>query len=157
MTNTIVMVMSRFALAAGVLAVIFALQTAGTAKAATCADELDRFERRLLSSTLAATDPDTFQSLVRRAEDAAELRDEEQCLQKVAELNAALPEDQGLQPTSRQHPRRERADTPDSRSRPAAPVLLIASDDEPVEETADEEAEGDAVAGNENGDNRADD
>lgn len=108
-------------LVAGALALFLGIQAAG---AATCMDELDRFERRLHGSSLAATDPDTFQALVRQAEEAAELRDEEECLQSVAELNSALPEDAGAQPVSRRTS--STSETRDKPSRPAAPVLLIA-------------------------------
>ena len=103
------------------LTVVLSIEAAG---AATCMDELDRFERRLHSSSLAATDPDTFQALVRQAEEAAELRDEEECLQSVAELTSALPEDGGAQPVHR--PPSSSGETRDNPRRPAAPVLLIA-------------------------------
>lgn len=109
------------ALTATALTVVLCIQAAG---AATCMDELDRFERRLHSSSLAATDPDTFQVLVRQAEEAAELRDEEECLQIVAQLNSALPKDGDAQPVSRQTS--STRETRDGPSRPAAPVLLIA-------------------------------
>jgi hypothetical protein len=108
-------------LIAGALTVVFGFQAAG---AATCMDELDRFERRLQNSSLAAADPDAFQALVRQAEEAAELRDEEQCLLSVAELNAELPEDADPQPVSRQTS--STGETRDNASRPAPPVLLIA-------------------------------
>lgn len=111
----------RCGLFAAALSVVLCIEAAG---AATCMDELDRFERRLHSSSLAATDPDTFQAFVRQAEEAAELRDEEECLQSAAELNSALPEDAGARPASPQT-----SSTGEKRanpSRPAAPVLLIA-------------------------------
>jgi hypothetical protein len=108
-------------LVAAALIAVLCMEAAG---AATCMDELDRFERRLHSSSLAATDPDAFQAFVRQAEEAAELRDEEECLQSVAELNSALPEDSGTQPVSRQTS--STGETRDNPSRPAAPVLLIA-------------------------------
>jgi hypothetical protein len=114
--------------AAAAIALILGLYAAGTAQAATCKDELDRFERRLHSSTLAATDPDTFQALVRQAEEAAGLRDEEQCLQTVAALNQAVPEDLGIQ-SSRATPA-TRNDAPQANPRrPAAPVLMIPGDE----------------------------
>jgi hypothetical protein len=124
------------AAAALVLGVATGIAT-GTAEAATCMDELDRFERRLHGSGIAATDPDRFQALVRQAEEAAELRDEEQCLQSVAELNAGLPEDSGVQPGGSQTS--TAPDKSDSASRPAPPVLLIAGGDETDDTaTADE-------------------
>lgn len=99
-----------------------------SAQAATCQDELDRFERRLQGSDLATRDPDAFEELLRRSEEAATFRDEEQCLQIVAELNAALPEDPGVQPTSSLRGVSDEA--PAEASRPAAPVLLIAGGDD---------------------------
>lgn len=116
------------------------LQAAAPAGAATCMDELDRFERRLHSSSLAATDPDAFEALVRQAEETAELRDEEQCLQSVAELNAALPDDAGLQPTSRRSAAPGEKNARDNPRRPAAPMLMIAGSDD-AETPADEQAE----------------
>lgn len=102
---------------AGALSIMLGMPVA---QAATCMDELDRFERRLNNSNLAVTDPDTFQALARQAEEAAELRDEEQCLQSVAELNSELPEQ--AEPVSRSPAPKETRDRP----RPAAPVLLVA-------------------------------
>lgn len=124
------------ALIAGALSLVLGIQVAG---AATCMDELDRFERRLHNSNLATTDPDTFRALVRQAEEAAELRDEEQCLQSVAELNSALPEDTDAQPVSRQTS--SSADTRDNPSRPAAPVLVIAGGAESDTPSSDGEIE----------------
>jgi hypothetical protein len=116
------------------VALILVVGAAGAVEAATCKDELDRFERRLHSSALAATDPDNFQALVRQAEEAAELRDEEQCLQSVATLNAALPEDSEAATRG----------TPTTRSRPAAPVLMMAGGNEADSARAEEKAAGDA-------------
>jgi hypothetical protein len=116
------------------VALILVVGAAGAAEAATCKDELDRFERRLHSSTLAATDPDSFQALVRQAEEAAELRDEEQCLQSVATLNAALPDD--AEAVTR--------GPSTARSRPAAPVLMMAGGDQADTARAGEKADGDA-------------
>jgi len=130
---------SGHGLIAAALTFVLSLQAAGSAGAATCMDELDRFERRLHSSNLAATDPDTFNALVRRAEEAAELRDEEQCLQSVAELNEELPEDSGLQPVARQSSSDGGGMTQDSTSRPAAPVLMIAGGEEAAETSAEDE------------------
>jgi pimeloyl-ACP methyl ester carboxylesterase len=126
---------------------------AGIAQAATCMDELDRFERRLYDSTLASTDADAFQALVRQAEETAELRDEEQCLQGVAELNEALPEDAGTQPVTRESTHSGTRAAQDEPGRPKAPVLMIAgsddasSDDEPAktdDEDDDEDKENDS-------------
>lgn len=98
--------------------------------ASTCKDELDRFESRLHDSSLPADDPQLFQELVREAERAAGLRDEERCLQRVAELNEALPERAVPPPTSRAAPEQQ---APDEPARPRAPVLLMTHDDESAE------------------------
>ena len=121
------------------------LQGTAPAQAATCMDELDRFERRLHSSSLAATDPDRFEALLRQAEEAAELRDEEQCLQGVAELNAALPEEAGRQPASRSAaaPKEDARDNP---RRPAAPSLMIANGADAGVTAADEKEPADAAS-----------
>jgi hypothetical protein len=123
------------AIAAAAIAALLGISATGSAQAATCKDELDRFESRLHSSTLAATDPDAFQALARLAEEAAELRDEQQCLQAVAALNQAVPEHPGVRPT-RTTPATPAA--PANPRRPAAPVLTISGGndaDESVEET----------------------
>lgn len=128
-------------LVVGALSLVLGSQAA---VAATCMDELDRFERRLHNSSLATTDPDTFETLVRQAEEAAELRDEEQCLQSVAELNSELPEDAAAQPVSNRTS--SSTETRDNPSRPAAPVLLIAGGsgtDTPASDDADNAAEED--------------
>jgi hypothetical protein len=130
---------------AAAAALIIGAGAAGITHAAACMDELDRFERKLHDSTLALKDPDAFQALLRRAEETAELRDERQCLQGVAELNEALPEDAGAQPVSRESTESANRDAQASPSRPKAPVLMIAgsdgasSDDEPAK--ADDEGE----------------
>jgi hypothetical protein len=119
------------AVAAAAMTVILGGYAIDTAQAATCKDELDRFERRLHSSTLAATDPGAFQTLVRQAEEAAELRDEEQCLQAVAALNEAVPEDAPatrIDAAKAANPRR-----------PAPPVLMIAGDDEADEPAGEQD------------------
>lgn len=103
--------------------------------ASTCKDELDRFESRLYDSAVAESDPQLFQELVREAERAAELRDEARCLQRVAELNEALPE-RAVPPTSRAVPEQETSDEP---ARPKAPLLLVTSEDESAEVPEDEE------------------
>jgi hypothetical protein len=123
----------RPALAAVAITVIIGGYATVTAQAATCKDELDRFERRLHSSTLAATDPRAFQALVRQAEEAAELRDEEQCLQAVGALNEAVPEDPNTQPMRATPATRNEAANTNPR-RPAPPVLMIAGDDETADE-----------------------
>jgi anion-transporting ArsA/GET3 family ATPase len=104
---------------------VLCLQAGSVTEAATCMEELDRFERRLLDSTLASEDPDAFQSLVRQVEEAAELRDEEQCLQAVAELDAELPQDADVQPLSRESKQVDE-DARKNPRRPKAPVLMIA-------------------------------
>lgn len=82
---------------APVLAGVAVLSVPLVAHPASCRDELDRFERALNASSLAATQPDTYAALSRAAEDASELRDEEECMKRVAELQAELaaaaPED----------------------------------------------------------------
>jgi hypothetical protein len=106
------------------------LHFASSAQAATCKDELDRFERRLHSSSLAVNDADRFQELTRLSEAAAELRDEQRCLQRVAELNEALPEDYSP-PTNRNDASAGAGnEARNAQSRPEAPVLLIAEDDD---------------------------
>ena len=123
---------------------ILGVGAAGITQATTCMDELDRFERRLHDSTLASTDPDAFQALVRQAGETAELRDEEQCLQDVAELNQALPEDAGAQPATRESTDSGTRAAQDQPSRPKAPVLMIAGSggesslDEPAEATGED-------------------
>jgi hypothetical protein len=115
------------AVTAATITLILVASAAGSAQAATCKDELDAFERRLHSSTLAATNPDTFQTLARLAEEAAELRDEQQCLQTVATLNETVPEDPGLR-SSRATPAAPGAQA--NPRRPAAPVLMSSGGDD---------------------------
>lgn len=76
--------------AAPVLAGAAVLIVPLVASAASCREELDRFEQALNASSLAATQPDTYAELARAAEEAAELRDEAVCMERVAELEAAL-------------------------------------------------------------------
>jgi hypothetical protein len=114
-------------------ALILGVFAAASAQSATCRDELDRFEFRLNSSSLAETDPDTFEALVQQAEEAAELRDEEQCLRTVAALYDVLPADPRAQTND--------AAPATNASRPSAPVLIMAGGDEadeaePVQEGA---------------------
>jgi hypothetical protein len=130
---------------AATITLILGASSAGTAQAATCKDELDSFERRLHSSTLAATDPDTFQSLVRQAEEAAELRDEQQCLQAVATLNEAVPEDPGV-PSTRATPAAPGAQA--NPRRPAAPVLMISGGDDADESDKENATASISAAGN---------
>lgn len=108
------------------LSLVLGLSAAGSAQAATCKDELDRFERRLHSSSLAATDPDTFRALARQAEETALLRDEQQCLETVAGLNEAVPEDADAGITTPGTTGVNDEASSDEKSRPAAPVLLMA-------------------------------
>ena len=115
---------------------ILGLYATGNAHAATCKDELDRFERRLHSSALEAKDPDTFHALARQAEEAAELRDEQQCLETVAALNDVVRENTGVQTSAGEDSRPsgpandKSTDNGSSPSRPAAPVLMMAGDDD---------------------------
>lgn len=132
----------RIASFVGTLAVtVTALYAADAAFAATCREELREFERKLSESSLAIERPESFTTLSRAAADAAELRDEDLCLQQVAELNAALAAaDPGPQPVSD-------ADTEASTETtdmapPAAPVLLEAAPVEyQVETSVDPEGE----------------
>lgn len=124
--------------AASAMTLILGLYASGSAHAATCKDELDRFERRLHSSSLEAKDPDTFRALARQAEEAAELRDEQQCLETVAALNDVVPEDADADSgASGPAASDQSTDKPPGRSRPAAPMLMMAGDDDAGE--SDEE------------------
>jgi hypothetical protein len=105
--------------------------------ASTCKDELDRFESRLYGSQIPSTDPQLFQELVREAERAAQLRDEERCLRRVAELNDALPEP-GVQPQSSSRPPPQK-DPADEAARPKAPILLVTGEDDEPQRPADDE------------------
>lgn len=117
-------------------AALIALPLEGS-MASTCKDELDRFESRLYDSQIPSTDPQLFRELVRAAERAAELRDEERCLQRVAELNEALPE-RGAPPQSGSRPA-PRQDSSDEPARPRAPMLLVTGDDDEPQRPADSE------------------
>jgi len=119
------------------MTLILGLYASGGAYAATCKDELDRFERRLHSSSLEAEDPDTYYALAHQAEEAAELRDEQQCLETVAAMNDVVPEDgdAGVQTSAGEDsapgPAHDKStDKRSSSSRPAAPVLMMAGDDD---------------------------
>jgi hypothetical protein len=121
--------------AAIAVTLILGLYASAGAYAATCKDELDRFESRLHDSSLAAEDPDTYHALARQAEEAAELRDERQCLETVAALNDVVPEDANVQTSgdeeSASGPADDKStDTRPRSSRPAAPVLMMAGDDD---------------------------
>jgi hypothetical protein len=139
--------------AAVAIILILGAYTEGSAQAATCKDELDRFERRLNSSTLARTDTDAFKELVRQAEEASELRDEDECLQTVALLDEALPEDPGAQSGRRAPATRNDVAGANARranaARPAAPILMIAGGDEADESGEDQETASDRSAGDE--------
>ena len=63
-----------------------------TAGAASCREELRDFERRLYDSSLAAEDPEEYAELTRQVEEISELRDEALCAERLAELNARLPD-----------------------------------------------------------------
>jgi hypothetical protein len=128
-------------LAVAAMTLILGLGASGSTFAATCKDELDRFEYRLRHSSMEAKDPATFRALARQAEEAAELRDERQCLETVAALNDVVPEDAevatGASEDSRASGPAKSTGTRSRPSRPAAPVLMIAGDDDAGE--ADEE------------------
>lgn len=99
---------------------------AAAANAATCREELQQFERKLGRSSLAVDDPEKFANLAREAEAAAELRDEDLCLQQVAELNAAMPAESPAAPV--EEPVEETGTQtnvdPGERAPPKPPVLL---------------------------------
>jgi hypothetical protein len=97
-----------------------ALASPGGAPAATCREAIDRFERELDASGIAASDPDRYAELARAAEEAAELRDEAVCMQRVAELDAELDRVAGSDPE----------DGVPRAARPAPPMLLEAPPDE---------------------------
>lgn len=61
------------------------------ANAASCREQLQDFERRLYESSLAADDPEEYAELSRQAEEISELRDEELCARRLAELSGRLP------------------------------------------------------------------
>ena len=84
----------RRAVTASVLVTValLPLLPASPAGAASCREELDAFEGQLNDSSLAARAPDRYAELARAAEEAGELRDEQLCMERVAELNAALAE-----------------------------------------------------------------
>ncbi|MGH8194685.1 MAG: hypothetical protein ACREQ8_09830 [Woeseiaceae bacterium] len=98
---------------------------AAAANAATCREELQQFERKLGSSSLAVDEPEKFANLAREAEAAAELRDEDLCLQQVAELNAALPAASPAAPA--EEPGTQTNAVPAERAPPKPPVLLEAA------------------------------
>lgn len=128
-----------------VAAAVVGLQ-AEVGSASTCKDELDRFQSRLYGSDIAADRPQLFQELVRKAERAAELRDEQQCLRRVAELNQALPENDSRQPTAGETSIDD-TDAQPAESRPDAPVLLIADGDQSGQDDEDEQTEISAARG----------
>ena len=69
-----------------------ALTWPAVAGAASCREELQEFERRLYDSSLAAEDPEEYADLTRQVEEISELRDEALCAERLAELNARLPD-----------------------------------------------------------------
>lgn len=107
--------------------------------AASCREQLEDFERRLYESALAAEDPDRYAELSRQAEELSELRDEEHCLERLAELSEQIPEP-AAPTTGMNVPRPAEAATP---APPAAPILIEAAPAEyaaepaPAEEPAD--------------------
>lgn len=120
------------------LSVATLLCTAG-ANAATCREELQQFERRLNESSLAVLDPEAFANLAREAEDAAEMRDEELCLQRAAELNAEIPAEDPAPPVRETN--MQTGDESPERAPPEAPILLEAApadlDAESVEQSGE--------------------
>ena len=72
-----------------------ALTWPAVAAAASCREELQDFERRLYDSSLAAEDPEEYAELTRQVEEISELRDEALCAERLAELNARLPDSGG--------------------------------------------------------------
>jgi hypothetical protein len=113
----------RIGSAVAVLLAAACLQAA-PADAAGCREELQQLEDRLNESSLAADEPETFAELARAVEDAAELRDEQLCLRRAAELNAAVaaaePEPVEAARAPANPPRANRAP-------PKPPVLLQAA------------------------------
>lgn len=128
--------MTTFTPAAATLAALFLpLLFPPAAGAASCREELDRFERELNESSLAAADPDRYAELARSAEEASELRDDELCMQRVAELRSAL--EAAVAPpatTTADAPAAPKAAAP-----PAPPLLLEAA---PVHYGGDAAAKG---------------
>lgn len=84
--------MRKAILAAAAALPLAALGWPATAGAASCREELQDFERRLYDSSLAADDPEEYAELTRQVEEISELRDEALCAQRLAELNARLPD-----------------------------------------------------------------
>lgn len=119
---------------AAAAAIPLALALADVAGAVSCREQLADFERRLHDSSLAADDPDTYAELARQAEEASELRDEELCLQRVAELDDALPADEPASP--------QPTDVTSSAPAPAPPAAPLLLDPAPVDYEADSTAEG---------------
>lgn len=116
-------------LVATVSVAVAALIATDAAFAATCREELNDFERLLSESSLAIEQPDTFAELAREAQQASELRDEQRCLQKVAELKAALATaNPGPEPVSEALPEASTEATEATEvAPPAAPILLKAA------------------------------
>lgn len=134
-------------LAATVAMPVAAFLLADAAGAASCREQLEDFERKLNDSSLAATEPEVYASLAREAANAAELRDEQLCMQRVAELNDALAAGATPQPVTSATPEAP-SETPPP-APPAAPLLLEAapadyavesSSEEPPEPPPDEDA-----------------
>lgn len=109
--------------------------------AASCREQLEDFERRLYESALAAEDPDRYAELSRQAEELSELRDEEHCLERLAELSEEIPEPAAPTATGMTVPRPAEAATP---APPAAPILIEAAPVEYAAEPAPAEKPADA-------------
>jgi hypothetical protein len=91
------------------------------AGAASCREQLEDFERRLHESALAAEDPDQYAALSRQAEEISELRDEELCVERLAELGEEIPEPAAPTTTGMNVPGPGEAAGP---APPAAPFLI---------------------------------
>lgn len=125
---------SRAIAAAALAALLLPLFHPTGAFAVSCREELDRLERRLNESSLAAAAPDRYAEIARAVEEASELRDEALCMQRAAELNAALDDALGTPPASSSRP------APPKTPRPAAPLLLDAAPVDYAEDDADDPA-----------------
>jgi hypothetical protein len=118
----------EIAMRTGSVAALFTLCAAClgavAADAASCREQLAQFEERLNESSLAADEPEKFAELAQAAEAAAELRDEQLCLQRVAELNAAVAAEESAPVDG---PQAQSNASPAKRAPPKPPVLLEAA------------------------------
>jgi hypothetical protein len=113
----------RIGSAVAIILAAAGLETA-PADAAGCREELQQLEDRLNESSLAADEPETFAELARAVEEAAELRDERLCLQRAADLNAAVAATEVEPVGDAQAPANP---APANRAPPKPPVLLQAA------------------------------